>query len=85
MYELFYSDGGHGGPYSSYDLAKYRAIEMIRGCHTTRSIRIHPRTVNGVGGYGAVIGTISRETGGFVSHTYHPTAQTEMFGSPSRS
>ena len=57
-FELFYATGGHGGPYEAYDSAKYRAIAMLRGCASERSIQIKERTASGIGGYGNVIGRV---------------------------
>ena len=40
MYELYYSTGGHGGPYKTQFIARIRALEMLEGNLTERWIRI---------------------------------------------
>jgi len=59
-YELFYSDGGHGGPWPTYEAAKYAAVEICRGYWLPVTISIRERTKDGVGGYGATVGTVRR-------------------------
>ena len=59
-YELFYSDGGHGGPWPDYDTAKFAAVEICRGMVRPGSIKIRERTEDGIGGYGNVVGVVGR-------------------------
>ncbi len=65
-YELFYGTGGHGGPYQSYDEAKERAIALLRGSQSERSITIHTRTSEGVGGYGGCLCRIRKDYEGYI-------------------
>ncbi len=53
-YELFYGSGGHGGPYPSLDVAKFRAVRQLLGSKSERRIEIHERTTgqDSIGGYG---------------------------------
>ncbi len=59
-FELFYSDGGHGGPYLSEVEAEAAALRLIHGCKTTRRIEIRPYSAEGIGGYGATIITVKK-------------------------
>lgn len=59
-YELFYSDGGHSGPWLDYDTAKFAAVEICRGMTRPVSIKIRERTKDGIGGYGKVVGVVGR-------------------------
>jgi len=42
MYELFYSTGGHGGPYRSTFEAKLQALRLLQGNPSERSITVRP-------------------------------------------
>lgn len=44
--ELHYGKGGHGGPYATADEATGRAIKLLEGSRTERSITVR-RGVNG--------------------------------------
>jgi hypothetical protein len=43
MYELFYSWGGHGGPYPNFREARKHARRIIKNCRGAASIQIKPR------------------------------------------
>lgn len=60
-YELFYNDGGHGGPYLSLDQAIRRAKQLIAGSSSTTSITIHPYSATGIGGYGPAMIRVERD------------------------
>ncbi len=59
-YELFYSCGGHGGPYWTLEHAIESARARIRGQASLHSVRIVERTADGVGGYGKTVMVIGR-------------------------
>jgi hypothetical protein len=54
-YELFYNDGGHGGPWIGLDDAIRQAKRIIAGSPSTTAITIHPHSATGMGGYGPAI------------------------------
>ena len=61
MYELFYSYGGHGGPYSSLTEARKWARNLIKGDpHHLKWVKIKRYSHRGVGGFGATVDTIYR-------------------------
>lgn len=76
-FELFYASGGHGGPYASYDSAKFRAVAILRGSSSERSIQIRERTASGIGGYGNVIGRVYKVAEGIFHQKQNIT---EFFG-----
>lgn len=51
-YELFYSCGGHGGPYWTFQDAINAAKGRLEGCKTMHFIDIVVRDPITVGGYG---------------------------------
>jgi hypothetical protein len=46
MFELFYANGGHGGPYPGLDEAKRWASNLLKGNPTETAIYIKPYTKN---------------------------------------
>ena len=56
-YELFYSYGGHGGPYQSLEHARAAAEAMLES-FPRHSIDIRPRVASGIGGYGDPVATV---------------------------
>ena len=54
-YELFYSSGGHCGPYWTLRSAIDAGRARLKGCPITTSITIKERTASGVGGYGQTV------------------------------
>ncbi|MHC4316122.1 MAG: hypothetical protein ACYSW3_27075 [Planctomycetota bacterium] len=46
MYELFYSTGGHGGPYLTEFEAKLSALRRLNGDHNEQWIAIKRRSDN---------------------------------------
>ena len=50
-YELYYDDGGHGGPYESLEIAWQTARSIIEGGRHTHAIEIRPRSSLFLGGY----------------------------------
>lgn len=56
--ELFYGTGGHGGPYSNVDHAIYRAVCLLRGNPTERSIEVRK------GDFSTVVATVEKRDDG---------------------
>lgn len=61
MYELFYSNGGHGGPYALKE-ADDAAKRLLAGNRNMEYIEIRPYIVSGPGGFGKAIKTVHRAT-----------------------
>ena len=51
-YELFYSTGGHVGPFYGQNIARGAAVARLHGDLNERWISIRPYDINGVSGYG---------------------------------
>jgi hypothetical protein len=51
LFELYYSDGGHGGPYGDFFVAIEEAKSRIAGCPSIHAIEIRPRTSPATGGF----------------------------------
>ena len=51
QFEMYYSDGGHGGPYLDFFMACEEAKRRIAGCRTTDAIEIRPSSSSARGGY----------------------------------
>lgn len=58
-FELFYSSGGHGGPYPNADEAREAAKRLLRGRRTEHSIQIRYAH-----DFKTVLQTITREEAG---------------------
>lgn len=72
-YELFYWTGGHGGPYTGYETAKDRAIQLLQGSASELVISIHPRDIHGIAGYLPEVGRVWKGSGreqGMIFHQY---------------
>jgi creatinine amidohydrolase/Fe(II)-dependent formamide hydrolase-like protein len=54
-FELFYSCGGHGGPYYTMEHAQQEARRRLKGMPTMAFVSIVARDPHGVGGYGQVM------------------------------
>jgi hypothetical protein len=54
-YELFYSSGGHGGPYWSTIEARAAAERLLLGCPAMQSVDIVERCATAPGGYGRAV------------------------------
>lgn len=50
-YELYYNDGGHGGPYPDFKTANEAAERLLKGSQTTTTIEIRPRASESIGGF----------------------------------
>lgn len=61
-YELFYSTGGHGGPYTDLAAARAMAHAMLSSNLVMHAIEIRPRCAEGVGGYGPPVEVLRRES-----------------------
>lgn len=59
-YELFYSTGGHGGPYLDIQAAREAARNYLDTCRGTVSVSIVQRDPNGIAGYGRTVERIER-------------------------
>jgi hypothetical protein len=51
LFELYYSDGGHGGPHADFFTAVEEAKLRIAGCQSISMIEIRPRTSAVRGGF----------------------------------
>lgn len=49
-YEIYYNDGGHGGPYQDFEAAYRAAKSRLLGSTTT--IEMRPRNSKAIGGFG---------------------------------
>jgi len=45
MYNLYYSDGGHCGPFKSLEIARNRARELIKNHRSQKSLIIEIRPI----------------------------------------
>ena len=63
MIELFYSYGGHGGPYPTVEAAREAARRLIAGSRTLAYVELRPYAKPGETGgpYGPPIETVRRE------------------------
>ena len=59
-FELFYSCGGHGGPYWTFEEAQSAARAKLRGMPTMQAVSIVERTPYGIGGYGMIVEKIKQ-------------------------
>jgi hypothetical protein len=50
-YELYYSNGGHGGPYQDFDAAVEGAHNLLRGDKNMQGIEARPYNSEAKGGY----------------------------------
>jgi hypothetical protein len=50
-YELYYSNGGHGGPYLTLTEAKKAAKRLLEGSKTMIAVEIRPSNSGYFGGY----------------------------------
>ncbi len=57
-YELFYSCGGHGGPYYTLEHAQQEAKRRLKGMPSMSSVGIVARDPLSIGGYGRVVMTV---------------------------
>lgn len=60
IFELFYSYGGHGGPYPSVQEAVETAERLIVGSKTLQSVEIRPYEMGAPGGFGKPVKIIHR-------------------------
>ena len=66
-YELFFGNGGHGGPYHSLAHAIYWARQLLFGSRQLRVIYVKPY-VSERDGYGPPIATVRKHEDGTVTH-----------------
>ena len=59
-YELFYSCGGHGGPYYTLEHARQLAHAKLKGMPSMNFVSIVDRDPTSVGGYGKIVMKIRR-------------------------
>lgn len=50
-YELYYDNGGHGGPYANHADACAAAERLLWGCRSMRAVEVRPRNSSHTGGY----------------------------------
>jgi hypothetical protein len=60
-YEIFYSSGGHCGPYETFESAVADAKLKLKGCRSIAYIDICPRTKEGIDGFGKPCYQVKRE------------------------
>ncbi len=61
-FELFYSSGGHGGPYYDMDEARQEAKRRLAGCKSLAFVSIVERTATGISGFGRILEKVVRES-----------------------
>lgn len=71
QFELYYNNGGHGGPYSNHTKACVAAQSLLWGSHTMSRVEVRPRNSRVIGGYGEHhIGStyVSKDSEGIISY-----------------
>lgn len=63
MYELFYSTGGHSGPFPTMQRAIERATRALEGMFYERHIDVRAYRADDVGGFGATMVRVERWEG----------------------
>lgn len=63
-YELFYSTGGHGGPYIGLRNARAAAKRLLVGSNSLHRIDIRPYEKGAVGGYGRPVESVYKSGDG---------------------
>jgi hypothetical protein len=54
MFELYYSDGGHGGPYKDLYAARDAALRLYKGSRSIHTIEMRPSWSNARGGFSSL-------------------------------